>query len=298
MTGSYTIQNGDNLWKIVRNQYHLKTNREVANKVNELAKANHISNPNSIFAGKTIQLTEAAPQKTTTAEENPAKGKPAAAKPEENECEKFDKWATDTTAQNDKLVNDAVTEAGDFAAEHYKPEEKELRDKYTEETIAKLQQSKANLPTYSFIQKQPGQAKTQITAETYKSGLMKLANDTMKLEDSNKDGNITFDELKQKEMADLKKAYPEIDAETLKGLEEQVKTEFNNFDINKDGKVSVQERATAYAFLDQADSKDFTMDGTITQQGCAKGVEQLTNPQKDPHTKLETMFNFLFGKKD
>ncbi|MBS4760352.1 MAG: LysM peptidoglycan-binding domain-containing protein [Clostridium sp.] len=54
---SYTIKTGDNLWNICKNQFKLNNNTDIANKVKEVAKANNISNPNLIFAGKEINLS-------------------------------------------------------------------------------------------------------------------------------------------------------------------------------------------------------------------------------------------------
>ncbi len=53
---SYTVKQNDNLWKIVKREYGLTNDKDIANKVNELAKANHMSSPNTIFVGKTINL--------------------------------------------------------------------------------------------------------------------------------------------------------------------------------------------------------------------------------------------------
>lgn len=53
---SYTVQSGDNLWNIAKTAYKLNENTAIANKVNEIAKANNIENIDLIFDGQTIEL--------------------------------------------------------------------------------------------------------------------------------------------------------------------------------------------------------------------------------------------------
>ena len=53
---NYTIQNGDTLWNIVKQQFGLSNSTEILSKVNEIASNNGIADPGSIFAGTTINL--------------------------------------------------------------------------------------------------------------------------------------------------------------------------------------------------------------------------------------------------
>ena len=54
----HNIVSGDTLWGIVKKNYNLTNNTDIANMVNKVAKANGISNPDKIYAGKTIQLVD------------------------------------------------------------------------------------------------------------------------------------------------------------------------------------------------------------------------------------------------
>lgn len=57
MSTNYTVTNGDNLWKIVRNEYKdVNTNGEIQTLVNEIAKSNNITNPNLIHVGDELTL--------------------------------------------------------------------------------------------------------------------------------------------------------------------------------------------------------------------------------------------------
>ena len=54
--GEYTVRQGENLWNICKKQFNLSNNREIANKVNEIAAANGITNPNKIQIGQKIKI--------------------------------------------------------------------------------------------------------------------------------------------------------------------------------------------------------------------------------------------------
>ena len=54
--GEYTVRQGENLWNICKKQFNLSSNREIANKVNEIAAANGITNPNKIQIGQKIKI--------------------------------------------------------------------------------------------------------------------------------------------------------------------------------------------------------------------------------------------------
>ena len=54
--GDYQIKQGDNLWKIVRDELNIKNNSEIQKKVIEIAELNNIKNINSIFVGQYIKL--------------------------------------------------------------------------------------------------------------------------------------------------------------------------------------------------------------------------------------------------
>lgn len=54
----YSVNNGDNLWTIVKKQYGYTSATEIHNKINEIAKKNNIKNTNLIFANQKLELPE------------------------------------------------------------------------------------------------------------------------------------------------------------------------------------------------------------------------------------------------
>lgn len=69
--GNYEIKSGDCLWNITKNHFKdTLSDSEIAQKVNELAKANNISNPDLIYAGKELDLSCFSEYKT--AKNNPS----------------------------------------------------------------------------------------------------------------------------------------------------------------------------------------------------------------------------------
>ena len=52
----YTVQNGDNLWNIVKDFYNLSDNSAIATKVDEIATYNNIENPSIIYAGQILKM--------------------------------------------------------------------------------------------------------------------------------------------------------------------------------------------------------------------------------------------------
>ncbi len=115
MSGNYTIKSGDNLWKIVRQQYGLTNNTEIANKVNQIIKANNLKHPDTIFAGNTLDLGQAKPvedkQTGESSKEAKTPQKIIEAKPSTNPIENTeDKSGTKPveSAPPEKLVSSSI----------------------------------------------------------------------------------------------------------------------------------------------------------------------------------------------
>lgn len=53
---NYTVNTGDNLWNIVKREFKLTSNSEIAKKVKKIAQDNNLSNPDRIFTGQIINL--------------------------------------------------------------------------------------------------------------------------------------------------------------------------------------------------------------------------------------------------
>lgn len=63
--GSYEVQSGDNLWKIVKNAFKLTDATQINEKVKEIATLNKIKNINSIFIGQQLNLGETEKEETS-----------------------------------------------------------------------------------------------------------------------------------------------------------------------------------------------------------------------------------------
>ena len=53
---SYTVKTGDNLWNILKREFKLTSNAEIAKKVKEIKDDNNLSNPDSIFPGQVLDF--------------------------------------------------------------------------------------------------------------------------------------------------------------------------------------------------------------------------------------------------
>ena len=53
---TYIVQRGDNLWNIIKEYYNLKSNSDIANKVNEIAAYNNLENPDMVYEGQEIKM--------------------------------------------------------------------------------------------------------------------------------------------------------------------------------------------------------------------------------------------------
>jgi len=58
--GSYQVQSGDNLWKIVKNTFKLTDSNQINKKVQEIVTLNKIKNANSVFVGQKLDLGQTA----------------------------------------------------------------------------------------------------------------------------------------------------------------------------------------------------------------------------------------------
>ncbi len=78
--GEYTVQSGDSLWAIVKNNYSGLSNAQIADKINEIATLSNISDPNKISVGLKLILPEVTNENTlvsTDLEEDITEEEPA-----------------------------------------------------------------------------------------------------------------------------------------------------------------------------------------------------------------------------
>ena len=105
---SYNIQSGDNLWNIVRSNYNVSTNKEIAELVNQIVEDNDIKNPNLIFAGSTIELAET--DTFIKKEDDEAKDAEDEKTCLEKKADEFDNWTLDENNYNKSMAGEKVEE--------------------------------------------------------------------------------------------------------------------------------------------------------------------------------------------
>lgn len=62
--GEYTVKSGDSLWAIVKNNYSGLSDKQIADKINEIAALSNIQDPNKISVGFTLTLPDATNEDT------------------------------------------------------------------------------------------------------------------------------------------------------------------------------------------------------------------------------------------
>lgn len=224
-----TVDKGQNLWNIVKTNYGLTNSRDIANKVRDVAKANHISNPNSIFKGQKIELApiqpeaaEAKPSQETPAAANEAPAAEPASAPvsspiaasapvsnpaDDNMGKKFDDWSIDTAAKTQAAWEDATANAVKFSREHSTPEEEQLRHNYESSEQQKAEDAISKLPEFRFIKPKGVKLNKDIYLKGTgnNDGLMKLSQDSIKNADQNGDSVLSYEEYEQQELDNLAK---------------------------------------------------------------------------------------------
>lgn len=251
----HNIVSGDTLWGIVKKNYNLTNNTDIANMVNKVAKANGISNPDKIYAGKTIQLVDVQEKNEdtfvrTTNDESTSQG--GAVKNVSNPmASKDDK--TQVTAQEENNNNTEVSPTVQKAID----EKLTSKDLKSYEDINKAENTTVNL----FAQ--------NATDEEKEKAYTDFSNGILKAYDADGDGVTTVDEYAQKEYADNIKA-SELTVDAFGGeVSEQNKLASQrlgnifaqNLDINQNGKIDTEEMNF---FNKTADAMDGQQDGQIS----------------------------------
>lgn len=250
----HNIVSGDTLWGIVKKNYNLTNNTDIANMVNKVAKANGISNPDKIYAGKTIQLVDVQEKNEdtfvrTTNDESTSQG--GAVKNVSNPVDsKDDKTQVTTQEENN---NNEVSPTVQKAIE----EKLASKDLKSYDDINKAENTTVNL----FAQ--------NATDEEKEKAYTDFSNGILKSYDTDGDGKVTVEEFAQKEHADNIKA-SELTVEKFGGeVDEKKKLASQrlgnifaqNLDINQNGKIDTEEMNF---FNKTADAMDKQQDGQIS----------------------------------
>lgn len=134
---NYSVKSGDCLWNIVKENYGLKSNTDIAKKVDKIAKKNDIKNANSIFEGQKIELyglDDDGNKISKKKKENNATD--AASDKQKDLAQKFDDWTnTEPEYYEDKDGNYHLKDVDDFKmfdfnAGTYSKDVKDFAQKY------------------------------------------------------------------------------------------------------------------------------------------------------------------------
>ena len=264
----YTVNSGDTLWNVVKREYKLSNNTDIANKVNELAKKNNISDPNKIKIVQKIELFNSSNNKDvktatqTTTPENVANTASNAVK---------QRISYNNINSYDDLNKLASSSVSIFGSEIQTEAQKEQ---------AYLDYSEGLLNEYYDINKD-GKVTVEEFAEVEKNGAAKageiqgdkLDNDiiaqlekddeALSIYDLDGDKKISIDEYRET----LKKYNLESfnNQEVTQTIAERSGNLFaKNLDMNADGVISKQELAF---FNQNADGLDGAADGVISNAG-------------------------------
>ena len=251
----HNIVSGDTLWGIVKKNYNLTNNTDIANMVNKVAKANGISNPDKIYAGKTIQLVDVQEKNEdtfvrTTNDESTSQG--GAVKNVSNPMSSKDD-KTQVTAKEENNNNTEVSPTVQKAID----EKLASKDLKSYEDINKAENTTVNL----FAQNATDEEKEKAYTD-FSNGILKSYN-------ADGDGTVTVEEFAQKEYADNIKA-SELTVDAFGGeVSEQNKLASQrlgnifaqNLDINQNGKIDTEEMNF---FNKTADAMDGQQDGQIS----------------------------------
>ena len=250
---TYSVKAGDNLWGIVKTHFKLTSSTDIANKVNEVAKANNISNANLIFAGQKINLdmgltvekesTEQAVTQTqtqttpaATAPSAPAQTAPAAQQTATNPITQQAQ-----TAANERIGFNNITNYDDF---------KRLKI--------------SSVSIFSSDVKTDEQRQQAYTA--YSEQLLK------EYYDLNGDGKVTTEEFGKKETECSANALniqgQKIDNDVIHDIETnpEQQTLLNFYDTNKDGKISQDEYENGLASLGEQTWNNQELNYTISER--------------------------------
>ncbi len=260
MTHSYTIKSGDNLWNICKRQFNLSNNADIAKKVNEVAKANGISNPNLIFAGKKIELSDA----TDTLERNtnPTQGENTTPTTQvtTEQAQNYEKWAFD----------------------------KENIEKTYQYAISENQQGKPPVEDFDFLGTDMTKVPSEQKAQTYTSGLLKFSQSNILNANTDEDtSTLTFEEFYAKEKKDAESFGLDTPSE------EVIRTIFNNLDIDGNKKIDTKELSTTFAFMDISKGTDENS-GKINGKIDHESIVFTNFAHEKAGQKLREMFKFLY----
>ena len=266
---SYTIKSGENLWNIVKSQYKLSNNTEIANKVNEIAKANNIKNANMIFAGQKINLDmgltiEHEEKKKDIPATDPIKMTQAQMAAKErigyNNIKSYNDL--NTLAQSSVSIFGADTKTEEQKNAAYQEYSQYLLNEYYDEN----KDGKVTVEEFTNVEHKGAFTVANLQGQKLDNNVIAQFEqdpEMLKFYDVNNDGKISHEEYTE----GLKKAglAPVNNEELNNTIAQRSGNLFaKNLDMNNDGTISKEELAF---FNKNADEIDGELDGVITNAG-------------------------------
>lgn len=134
-----------------------------------------------------------------------------------------------------------------------------------------------------------------------KDGIMQLGKEYHNLYDTNKDGSISSDEFKKKEIADYKEMYKDepMDEKTQLGIEAGLEESYKALNTDEKGGIDSEEMTAYLALIDAKGAKDAegaslkSVDGEITYSDYVGVGAQLPESKAD----LIKLRNDIFSPK-
>jgi len=298
---NYSVKKGDNLWTIIKNQYGLTNSKDIANKVNEVAKANNISNPNSIFAGEKINMADLLPEVVITA-----------AAPNNKKTDVTKSAEVDLSKSQTEVPESVIKEPKPVAEKTVDKPQKEFKfDEWAikcAESITDID-SKTGEPIYGNEVKAFDMAGEEFVndlknnegknaGEIYKKQALATSKEEIGFYDKDKDGQISPEEQVKYDIAEAETKFGKFDA----GMTEQLKStslRANVFmDLDKSGKVDEKEFA-AFMYAMDANNEKKIANGKITREEYVKSTghfdETLTPEAGAFRGTMRASYKGLFG---
>lgn len=330
---NYSVQSGDNLWKIIRNKFQdLKTDTQIANMVEKVKKVNNLSGSCTIFPGQNLVLEDAeiglavqkgAPQESSCAQQSQREESPAMINPIRAKVFESNDGIPSNVLAEDLIQQELLAES---AQEQINPQVQveDVQPSVVEEkfssfdkwgiSVAKGVTQKAlqgqvsdysEFNDFDFVdektrEKLRAENDGHMTKDAYLTGLSRVTKEFFDYADTNSDGILEEDEYSAYEVKTTQISYPDIDLGTIKELVGQNKTAFNLLNRNRQGVgakgIDKNEFMTGLAYMDQ--DKEDNLDGKITAKGFAGDSVTFANPEMSDNLskKFRALGKLLFNE--
>ena len=147
-----------------------------------------------------------------------------------------------------------------------------------------------SVPDFNFMQTDIKTLSAEEKPAAYQKAVLNIAESRISNYDTNKNNKMEFDEYVKEQTTVYEKTFNEKLDLSIQGMNEMLKKNFDNCDLNKDGSIDNQEMAAVFAYMDGS-GDDGRLDGKITYQ-AAMGTNWA---HPDMSNVLNTIKSFLFG---